>query len=89
MPDQTVIPMPLLSEIHLRSQGIPRLINGICDNLLLTCFALEARVATPEMLDEVSTDMRLEWQGRRPRGRSRYGGQQLEEAEPSFFSQGD
>jgi general secretion pathway protein A len=80
MPDQTVFPPDLLSEIHQRAQGIPRLINAICDNLLLTCFAMEARVATVEMLDEVSNDMRLEWQGRRPRGRSKYAGQHLEEA---------
>jgi hypothetical protein len=43
-------------------------INAICDNLLLTCFAMEGKVATVEMLDEVSRDMRLEWPGYRPRG---------------------
>jgi general secretion pathway protein A len=87
MPDQTVFPPDLLSEIHLRAQGIPRLINAICDNLLLTCFAMEARVANVAMLDEVSNDMRLEWQGRRPRGRSKYAGQHLEEA--PLYTQGD
>jgi len=65
MSPQTVFPPELLQEIHLRSQGIPRLINAICDNLLLTAFALESRVATLEMLEEVSEDMRLEWPGRR------------------------
>jgi general secretion pathway protein A len=65
MPNQTVFSAELVSEIHRRAQGIPRLINAICDNLLLTCFALEARRATTEMLDEVSEDMRLEWPGRR------------------------
>ena len=87
MPNQTVFPHDILSEIHLRSQGIPRLINGICDNLLLTCFAMEARTATIDMLEEVSNDMRLEWQGRRPRGRSRFNGQTLEEA--PLYTQGD
>lgn len=38
----------------------------MCDNLLLNCFALEQHVASIEMLDEVCTDMRLEWPGRRP-----------------------
>jgi general secretion pathway protein A len=61
IPDQTVFPPELVSEIHRRSQGIPRLINAICDNLLLTAFADASRVATVEMLDEVSDDMRLEW----------------------------
>ncbi|HTV57100.1 MAG TPA: AAA family ATPase [Terriglobia bacterium] len=90
MPNQSIFPQELVADIHLRSQGIPRLINGICDNLLLTCFAMEARVATVEMLDEVSKDMRLEWQGRRPRGRSRFAGQQLEEASSAtLYVQGD
>jgi hypothetical protein len=49
--------------------------NLICDNLLVTSFAMEQRVATIEMLDEVCADLRLEWPGgnRDRRGRSRYG----------------
>ena len=58
--DQTAIPPQVIEEIFVRSQGIPRLINAICDNLLLTAFALESRVATLDMLDEVAADMRLE-----------------------------
>ena len=65
MSEPTVFPPEVLREIHIRSQGIPRLINAICDNLLLTAFALESRVATLEMLDEVTEDMRLEWPGHR------------------------
>jgi general secretion pathway protein A len=62
---QAVFSQEILSEIHFRSQGIPRLINSISDNLLLSCFALDRRVATLEMLDEVSRDLRLEWPGDR------------------------
>jgi general secretion pathway protein A len=65
--DQTVFPDDLTREIHLRSRGIPRVINGICDNLLLTAFAMGSKVCTLKMLDEVSDDMRLEWPGRRLR----------------------
>jgi len=65
MEDQTVFPDEVIRELHMRSQGIPRLINAICDNLLLTCFALEQKVATIDMLDEVCQDMRLEWPGHR------------------------
>jgi general secretion pathway protein A len=73
MQDQTVFPVDLLSEVHVRSQGIPRVINALCDNLLLTTFAMEQHVATIAMLDEVCRDMRLEWPGRRSRGdRGRY-----------------
>src|ERR1700680_1880299 len=32
MRDQTVFSEELMAEIHLRGQGIPRLINAICDN---------------------------------------------------------
>jgi len=64
--DQTAIPSTLVQEIHFRSQGIPRLINAICDNLLLTAFAIESRVATMEMLDEVTGDMRLDYPGKQP-----------------------
>jgi general secretion pathway protein A len=58
--NQAILPRALMGEIHARSQGIPRVINSICDNLLLTCFAMEDKVATVAMLDEVSRDMRLE-----------------------------
>src|SRR5664279_4013497 len=64
--DQTIVSPPLLNEIHFRSQGIPRLINAIFDNLLLTAFAMESKVATMEMLDEVTNDLRLEYPGKNP-----------------------
>ena len=67
MEGQTIFSKHLISEIHVRSQGIPRVINGICDNLLLTAFAMESKEATVEMLDEVSADMRLDWPSRRGR----------------------
>jgi general secretion pathway protein A len=65
MPKQTIFAEEMMAEIHLRSQGIPRLINAICDNLLLTAFAQESKVSNVEMLDEVCKDMRLEWPGSR------------------------
>jgi general secretion pathway protein A len=70
MPDQTVFSEELMAEIHLRAQGIPRLINAICDNLLLTAFADERRECSVNMLDDVCKDMRIDWPGsRRVRGR--------------------
>ncbi len=65
MPNQTVFSEELIAEIHLRAQGTPRLINAMCDNLLLSAFAGEQRTCTTEMLDEICTDMRLEWPGSR------------------------
>lgn len=61
MEENRVFPADLMREVFVRTQGIPRLINSVCDNLLLTAFALEQRSCTMQMLDEVSADMRLEW----------------------------
>jgi len=78
MPDQNVFTEELMAEIHLRAQGIPRVINGVCDNLLLSAFAAESKTCTVEMLDEVCRDMRLEWPGSRRLHRTR----SIEETEP-------
>jgi general secretion pathway protein A len=64
--NQAILPRRLIEEIQFRTQGIPRLINGVCDNLLLTAFAMETKVCTTEMLDEVSADMRLDYPEERP-----------------------
>jgi general secretion pathway protein A len=71
MPEPTVFPPDLLAEIHAQSHGIPRLINVICDNLLLTAFALQSKVATTEMLAEVIRDLHL-GAGASATGRSRH-----------------
>jgi type II secretory pathway predicted ATPase ExeA len=63
MPEQTVFPEDVLLEVHRRTQGIPRLINSVCDNLLLTSYAMGTHVADVSMLDEVSRDLHLEWPG--------------------------
>jgi general secretion pathway protein A len=90
MPDQGVFAPEIVTEVHLRSQGIPRVINAMCDNLLLTCFAMETRVATMDIVDEVSQDMRLEWPGSRPRGqRSRYAASGEAFDQSSMYTRGD
>lgn len=71
MKEQSIFSEELMAEIHLRAQGIPRVINAVCDNLLLTAFAMEQKICTVDMLDEVCKDMRLEWPGsRRMRARA-------------------
>jgi general secretion pathway protein A len=85
---QTVFPPHLLSEIHIRTQGIPRVINAVCDNLLLTAFALESKVAQLEMLDEVTDDMRLDWPGRRSRTPRHYQ-QEPQYQEARYFARED
>jgi general secretion pathway protein A len=59
--EQSIFTSDIIKEIHKRTGGIPRIINAVCDNLLLTAFAMEKRQVTSEMLDEVSKDMELEW----------------------------
>jgi general secretion pathway protein A len=80
LPNQTIFPPGLIGEIHARSQGIPRVLNAVCDNLLLTCFALEEKTATLEMLEEVSRDMRLEWPARKSRAEVVQFGEGLQES---------
>jgi len=91
MSNQTVFSPELMQEIHSRTGGIPRLINAICDNLLLTCFAMETKEATVPMLDEVCRDMRLEWAGSRVRGqRSRYSDESNSPFEQTpYYTRGD
>ncbi|MGH9608689.1 MAG: ExeA family protein [Bryobacteraceae bacterium] len=72
MPNQAIFSPDLVQEIHFRSRGIPRLVNLVCDNLLVTAFAMEQRTANFEMLEEVCQDLRLEYPGRDRRGRGRY-----------------
>jgi len=64
--EQAIFSPEILAEVHRRSQGLPRVINIMCDNLLLTAFAMEQKTVTLEMLDEVAADMRLDWPGRQP-----------------------
>ena len=49
----------------LSCHTLAKMAHGLCDNLLLSAFALEQRTCTVEMLDEICTDMRLEWPGSR------------------------
>lgn len=73
MTNQKVFPSEVLEEVYKRARGIPRLINLLCDNLLVTAFAMETRTANVEMLDEVCQDLRIEWPGAtRRRGQPRH-----------------
>ncbi|MFN0124011.1 MAG: ExeA family protein [Blastocatellia bacterium] len=45
--------------IFRASEGIPRLINNICDNSLLTGFAMSAKQVTPDIVAEVVTSLDL------------------------------
>jgi general secretion pathway protein A len=51
---------PALERVHFYSGGIPRLINILCDNAMLSTFAVGQNQVTPELIDEAALDLRLE-----------------------------
>lgn len=48
---QDIFSADLLSEIHVRTRGVPRLVNAMCSSLLQMCFEHRTRVADPGMLE--------------------------------------
>jgi general secretion pathway protein A len=52
-------------EIYLKSGGIPRLINILCDNALLNGYALDQKMVTERSVREVAKDLYLKKKPRR------------------------
>jgi len=48
-----------VEKIALYSKGIPRLINVICDNALITCYASSKKVVSADFVEEVARDLKL------------------------------
>ncbi len=48
-----------IEAIQRYSGGIPRLVNTICENALITGYARELQVIGPEVIEEVAADFRL------------------------------
>lgn len=48
-----------VEKITLYSKGIPRLINVICDNALLNCFACSKKKISAEIVEETALDLQL------------------------------
>jgi len=55
-----LFPAETLAKVYRHSRGIPRLINTICENALITSFARQAPAVAPEVIDEVAADFRLD-----------------------------
>jgi len=49
-----------LKEIYQRSKGIPRLINILCDNALLTGYAQDQKIVDKKIIREAAKDLHLE-----------------------------
>ena len=50
---------PAISAVFRHSMGIPRLINTICENALLSGYAKRASAITPDIIEGVAKDLRL------------------------------
>ncbi len=55
----TIFPPDTIQSIHKYSSGIPRLINCICDQALMSAYAWKARTVPIEIIDEVAFRFRL------------------------------
>lgn len=54
-----LFPVPTIAAVYRHSRGIPRLINTICENALITAYAKRMQVVTPDIIDGVAADLRL------------------------------
>ena len=55
-PASTVFTTPALREIVKRGQGIPRILNVLCDNALITGFGYQRKPVTKRVVQEVIAD---------------------------------
>ncbi len=55
-----LFPAETTAAVYRYSKGIPRLINTICDNALITAYARKLRSVTPEVIDSAAGDLRLD-----------------------------
>jgi general secretion pathway protein A len=49
-----------ISAVFRHSKGLPRLINTICDNALMTAYARGLQSITPEVIEDVAKEFRLD-----------------------------
>jgi general secretion pathway protein A len=54
-----VFPIEAIAEVYRHSRGLPRLINTICENALINGYAKQAPSITPEIVEEIASDLRL------------------------------
>lgn len=54
-----LFPPDTIFAVFRHSRGIPRLINTLCENALITAYANQVRCITPEIVEDVAADFRL------------------------------
>jgi len=65
-----LFPPETIAAVSRHAKGIPRLINTICENALIAAYARQFRSVTPEIIDSVAKDFRLDVQTHRMEGNS-------------------
>ena len=55
-----VFPEQTITAVYRHSRGFPRLINTICENALVAAYARQIQSVTPDIIDDVATDFRLD-----------------------------
>ena len=58
-PATSLFPAETMARVFRHTSGIPRLINTVCENALITAFARQSPEVTPDVIDEVAMDFRL------------------------------
>jgi general secretion pathway protein A len=54
-----IFPMGSILEVHRHSNGFPRLINTLCENALIHGYAKQMKSITPEIIEEIASEFRL------------------------------
>jgi hypothetical protein len=54
-----LFPADTIVRVHRHSRGIPRLINTVCENALITAYARQSRSVTPDIIEDIASDFRL------------------------------
>ncbi|MGA2807604.1 MAG: AAA family ATPase [Terracidiphilus sp.] len=55
-----LFPERTVAAIQRYSRGLPRLINTICENALLSAYARQSHMVTPDIIEEVANEFRLD-----------------------------
>jgi general secretion pathway protein A len=56
----TLFSAQTIATVYRHSRGFPRLINTICENALITAYARQMHIVTPDIVEDVAKDLRLE-----------------------------
>jgi general secretion pathway protein A len=54
-----LFPPETIAAVYQHSQGLPRLINTICENALIAGYARQMSSISPDIIDDIATDFRL------------------------------